>query len=401
MKHEGYDMRASGLKVLMISPYPLYEGRVVGGVEAVASALAPTLAAQEEVAQVSVVCFHPGAVPTPYRKVSDKLHIWYFRRHGWPVLTRSLLEVWQARRIAAAVAPTIVHGQGVNAQGDVATRISRYAVITVHGQEQMEARLERGILRGRIRAGLVDNMVAQILSRARVVIAISSYNARLLAGRVRGQLVSIPNPIAEEFFIEPSYESAGPRVLFAGVMVRRKNVEGLLRAFALARKHVADARLTIVGPAPDPVYAQEIRDLVQALQLGGAVDFVGHVENARLLQEMRACRAVALFSHEESSPTVLAQALAMGKPVVTSRVGGIADVVIDGESGFLVDSGDEQAFAERLVALLQSPERCRAIGQRGHAIARQYFEPVAVARRTLDAYQLALNPRATVGWEIA
>ena len=77
-----------------------------------------------------------------------------------------------------------------------------------------------------------------------------------------------------------------------------------------------------------------------ALGLSDSVDIIGLVDNDRLRREIAAARAVVLFSREETAPTIIAQAMAAGKPVVATRVGGVAEMVSDGETGFVVDSGD-------------------------------------------------------------
>jgi glycosyltransferase involved in cell wall biosynthesis len=393
----------TGLNVLLVGPYPQQQEKVSGGIEAVTSTLVPALAAQESIAQLSVLSFRRDQGRSFCKQVNDKLQIWFLGgQQRLTIPTRSFLEVWQARRIAARLRPDIVHGQGIGRRGDIAIQLARPAVVTVHGLVHLEAQLAaQATIIERIRVGMVESMVKRVLSRARVVISISDYDARALDGLIGGQRVSIPNPIAQEFFEESGDAPDAMRILFAGVMVRRKNVEGLLRAFAAARKRVPAARLVIVGPAPDAAYAREIRELVRSLQLGDAVEFVGHVENARLLHEIRICSAVALFSHEETSPTILAQAMAAGKPVVASRVGGISEMVIDRENGFLIDPGDERAFAERLATLLRSPELCRTMGRRGHEMARDRFDPFAVARQTVEAYHLArqrVPALAAAGW---
>jgi glycosyltransferase involved in cell wall biosynthesis len=354
------------------------------------------LAAQEQVAQVIMLCFHTGHTSLQRTCVNDKLHIWYVRgQKRFRLLTRTLWQTWLTGRIAATFQPDILHGQGIGSHGDIVTQLSRPSVVTVHGLVHLEAQLhQRGSLKRVIRNHLLDSRVKRVLRRATSVISISNYDAQALAGLVRGQHAIIPNPIGPAFFQAPHQESSQLSVLFAGVLVRRKNIEGLLRAFALARQAVPDARLTFVGPAPDPVYASRIHEQVRSSGLVDAVSFAGHVDNERLLQEIGACRVITLFSHEETSPTILAQAMAMRKPVVASRVGGVPEMILDGENGFLVSPGDERAFAEQLMILLTSPELCRTMGRRGYEIARQRFEPSAIARRTVDVYQRTIGGSA-------
>jgi glycosyltransferase involved in cell wall biosynthesis len=386
-----------GIQLLMIGPYPHEAGKVVGGIEAVVSALAPALAAQEQIARVTVLSFHHGETATRTERVSDKLDVRFLPgQRRLRLLSRSFMDVLQARRVIAELGVNVVHGHGIGRSGDTAIQLLPASVITVHGLVHREAQLAEGSLKARVRSRFVASAVRRVLRDARVVISISDYDARALEGLVRGRRVSIANPIAAPFFADAPPSDAS-HVLFAGVLGRRKNMEGLLNGFALVRRRVPGARLLVLGPAPDRQYAGEIRALVRRLGLDDAVEFAGHVENERLVRELHACGMVVLFSHEETAPTILAQAMAAGKPVVASRVGGIPEMVADGQSGFLVNPGDERALAERLVELIESPELRRRFGENGRVLARQRYEAAAVARQTVEAYQLALSPVHTLG----
>ena len=208
---------------------------------------------------------------------------------------------------------------------------------------------------------------------------------------IHGTPVSIANATGLEFFALAPSRPSEPRLLFAGVLTPRKNVGGLLNAFAQVRQAVPRARLIMVGPHPDPDYAQTVQDRVTSLALGDSVDIVGFVDNDRLRHEIATARAVVLFSREETAPTIIAQAMAAGKPVVASRVGGVPEMVNDGESGFVVESADETALAERMLTLLNDQDLSLRMGARGHELALRRFNPEAVARQTVEAYRIALN----------
>ncbi len=383
-------MTGSGLRLLIIGDYPLNEGLIIGGVQAVTSTLAHALAAHDEVQRVTVLSLHHGHISQPFRKIHDKLHILYIRRQpALTIFTRSVLDVWHTRRIAASISPQLVHGQGIGRSGYIATKLRIPAVVTVHGLVHLEARLTASpSLPARLRATLIDQMVRHVFQHAQLVISSSTYDAHSLAGLIQGQHTIIPNPIAPVFFMQPQNPSQEKQVVFAGLLHHRKNLEGLLRAFSRVHRHIADARLLIVGPDYDPQYTQALKLQAAALQLGDSVRFVGHVAMAELLQIMSACRVLALFSHEETLPTVIAQALALGKPVIASQVGGIAEMIVDGENGFLVDPGDEATFAERLITLLERPALCRSMGERGQQLAQQRFAPAVIAQCTIDAYRM-------------
>lgn len=381
-----------GLRILMIGTYPLEPGVVVGGVESAMSVLVPALAERDDVDSVTVLRFHHGEAPMAYRRESAKVEIHYLRgQYRWRMLTGGLLDLRKARELAATVRPDVVHGQGIGLNSDIAARCGPNCVVTVHGISYLEAFLYDGPgLRTALRARLLQHVARRVLQRAKVVISISNYDAGELDAVTRGTRVSIANATAADYFALAPPTPTPPRLLFAGGFVSLKNPLGLVNAFAQVRRSVPEARLALVGPQDDAAYAKTVRDRVTALGLDDCVDSLGFVDNVRMRQEIATARAIVLFSRQENAPTIIAQAMAAGKPVVASRVGGVPEMVQDGRSGFLVDSEDESALADRLATVLGDQQLSLRMGRHGHDIALSRFTPQAVAEMTVDAYRTAL-----------
>ncbi len=383
------------MKIVMIGAYPLQAGVINGGIESVTSTLVPALAARDDVESITVLRFHHGEALTDHRREGPKVDVYYLRgQNRWRTITGSVFDVRKARKIIARLEPDVVHGQEIGCFGDIATRCSPRAVVTVHGLPHVEVRLSaRTSLRDRLRIKPMETMVRRVLERAKVVISISQYDAKQLFGLIHGTQVSIANPTGEQFFALAPSGPSEPRLLFAGVLTPRKDALGLLNAFAEVQSSLPAARLVVVGPQPNEDYARTVRQRVAALGLEESVDFVGFVDNDRLRQEISAARGIVLFSREETAPTIIAQAMAAGKPVVATRVGGIPEMVGDGETGFLVESGDESTLASRMLTLLEDQELCLRMGRRAHEAARDRFAPDAVAERTVEAYRTAVERR--------
>jgi glycosyltransferase involved in cell wall biosynthesis len=385
-----------GLKVLMIGTYPLEPGVVHGGVESVTSTLVPALAKHDDIDSVTVLRFHQGDAPTAYRREGSNVQIHYARgQYRWRLITGSYLDVRKARKIVAALNPDVIHGQEIGLNSDIAARCSRNCVVTVHGIRYLETRLydESGV-RSTVRAKLVHNVARRVLRRARVVISISKYDADELAGLIRGARMSIANPTGTEFFALAPATPTAPRLLFAGALIPLKNPLGIVNAFARVRDSIPSARLALIGPQPDTAYASLIRDRIAALGLTDHVEIVGFVDNERMLREIADARAVVLFSLQENAPTIIAQAMAAGKPVVASRVGGVPEMVDDGVTGYVVESEDESELADRLRTVLDDQALCLRMGSRAHDEARARFTPEAVAEMTVAAYRTAMKGKA-------
>jgi glycosyltransferase involved in cell wall biosynthesis len=121
------------------------------------------------------------------------------------------------------------------------------------------------------------------------------------------------------------------------------------------------------------------------------VVFHGNKPVHELIEVMKNGSVSVLFSIYENLPVAIAEALMLGKPAVASRVGGLAEMVQDGLNGFLVESGDEDALANRLIGLLQDGALRRRMGLKARELAMQKWNPDAVAAETVKAYKLAIE----------
>lgn len=390
----------AGLRVLILGPYPADPTKIVGGVEAVNVALAAALSAHPDVEQVAVATFYRHGDHAPITQINRKLSVYALRVPFFTgtLFTRAWTCVQAVRPLVRIFQPDLVHAQGIGQSADVALQLGLPTVATVHGLIHVEERLAATSLLAKLKLPFFDLRTRRVLRETQVIISISDYDARSLEDMIGRQRISIANPISAEFFAACAPPPATPTILFAGVMRPRKNVLGLVNAFAQVRTRVPDARLVIAGPPLDEAYAAEVRARVGQLGLTSAVNFLGHVSNEALLQAIVDCNVLALFSVEETAPTIIAQALAVGRPVVASNVGGIPEMVTPGETGWLVAAGDETALAGRLADVLSDPQQARRMGEQGRRMARQRYEPAAVAGQTVRAYGAAISAaRQTTG----
>jgi glycosyltransferase involved in cell wall biosynthesis len=149
---------------------------------------------------------------------------------------------------------------------------------------------------------------------------------------------------------------------WVGRMTAVKRGEDVLEGFKLLRDRGVDATLCLVGDGPDRAQLER-----KAHDLGVVRDtlFLGYQEDVAPLYA--AFDALVLPSGNEGTPVSVIEALAAGRPVVATRVGGVPDVVRDGEDGFLVDAGATDELAERLSRLAADPALRERLGAAGRA----------------------------------
>jgi glycosyltransferase involved in cell wall biosynthesis len=176
-----------------------------------------------------------------------------------------------------------------------------------------------------------------------------------------------------------------PVIGTVGNLTRKKDHETLLRAVALVAENVPEMRLVLVGSGP---LDADVRRLVAALGLADAVVLTGSRDDVPEL--LPAFDVFALSSRFEGLPIALLEAMATGLACVATTVGGIPEVVTDGDDGVLVPPADPDRLAAALVALLRDPGRRAELGCRARARAEQ-FSIASAVRRIERVYDEALG----------
>lgn len=171
-------------------------------------------------------------------------------------------------------------------------------------------------------------------------------------------------------------------VLAVARLVRGKGLDVLLEALALLEAGGVRAEALLVGDGPE---RERLERRSRELGLGGRVRFAGAVGQDRLRELYAAASVFCLPSFSEGVPVVLMEAMAMGVPVVASRITGVPELVAEGESGLLVAPGraDQLADALREVLCADEDER-RAMGAAGRRRVREDFDLDRGAGRLLE-----------------
>ena len=188
--------------------------------------------------------------------------------------------------------------------------------------------------------------------------------------------------VLQRYGVEP----ARPTVVFVGRITRQKGLPVLLRA---ASALDPGAQLVICAGQPDtPELAAEVTALVEHLQetRSGVIWLSGMLAKREVIQLLSHATAFACPSLYEPLGIVNLEAMACGTAVVASRVGGIPEVVDDGETGLLVPPDDPAALADGLNTLLRDPDRATWMGQRGRKRAIAEFGWPAIAAQTASLY---------------
>lgn len=339
-------------------------------------------------------------------------------RHG-SVLDRTLRYPAFAARLGAAVAEAVragrvdlVDAQGLTAWGYARERtrgagLRPPLVMNPQGMEEHKARGLKRLALTRLRR--LSREAAREADRVVATDEATRAEVPALLGVDPARVVVLPNGIDPEAIAAatprqapeaaeaalPSLAGASPVLLSVGRLEAYKGFDatlGALRRLAAAGRLPERWLWVVVGEGPGR----------QALE-GGLGDLTRHVVLAGHVGEstLHALYARAdLFVHAtryEGSSLVTLEAMAHALPVVATRAGGIPDKVVDGETGRLVEVGDEVGLAEALAEALADPARRRAWGERGRERALALFAWPALAGRVVALYEELLAEAASDG----
>ena len=176
-------------------------------------------------------------------------------------------------------------------------------------------------------------------------------------------------------------------IVYAGLLIPRKGVHHLLNAFAQLEH--PRARLYLVGGAENATYAEQLRRQAAELGIGDRVKFAGEVSPGELARCFAGARAMVLPSLSEGLGRVVVEAMLLGTPVIGSRVGGIPDMITDGENGYLVEAGNEAELTAALRRLYD--DDIAAMGERARAFAEEFYSPEKYVEGYRKLFELALG----------
>ena len=171
--------------------------------------------------------------------------------------------------------------------------------------------------------------------------------------------------------------------LYLGRLSRDKGVVDLARAFAALAKRHASAHLLVVGPDEEGLMQR-----VEALRAGCRERFHRFDFTDRPEECMAAADVFCLPSYREGFGQVAVEASAAELPVIASRIYGVTDAVVEGETGLLHAPGDVEALTERMRTLIEHPEMRRSLGSAGRARVVRAFSAERVTRALLDYYSV-------------
>jgi glycosyltransferase involved in cell wall biosynthesis len=264
-------------------------------------------------------------------------------------------------------------------------------VATVHGSDLALIR----------KSAILTRICSFIIRHSDAVTVNSSYTRQLLVSLVPGsekKIQIIPMGVdPQKFIIEAGScsvkKNATDRVILnVGRLIDWKGTQYLIDAMPEVLLHIPDARLIIIGTGPEE---ESLRQRARELQLDDHITFLGAVSNKILIEHYHCADVFILPSIQKSGNTeglgvVLLEAMASGCPVIGSNVGGIPDIITDGENGFLVPERDSERLAEQIIRLLQDGDLRGMFRKNGYIKIHTSFSWDLISNQFASVYHQSL-----------
>jgi glycosyltransferase involved in cell wall biosynthesis len=212
------------------------------------------------------------------------------------------------------------------------------------------------------------NWFRRVLGRADALVAPSEYNARAAAS-CGFQAQVIPNVIDLSLYPYRVRRELRPRLFWMRTFHRLYNPELALRVVARLRSAVPDVTLVMAGQ--DKGLGGKIRERAQKLDLQDAVRFAGFLDMAGKTREANAADIFLNTNRVDNMPVSVVEACAMGLPVVATAVGGVPDLLVDGDTGLLVPTEDLDAMVGAIHRLLNEPDLAERLSRNARRLAER------------------------------
>jgi glycosyltransferase involved in cell wall biosynthesis len=219
------------------------------------------------------------------------------------------------------------------------------------------------------------------------------YDIALLHAKV------IPNPVAE-VRIEKQWRynpNNAPSILVVGRFDLHKGGDLALEAFRLIALKNKDIELLFVGPdhgvnikGESVKFNEYIKRFIPEESVKKRIQFLGHCDHARISELRQNSLVTIVCSRYENFPLTLLEALSTGCPTVATAVGGMKEIIVNGHNGLLANPESAQSIAEKVLALIDHPEKMQFLSKNAIADCKKRFSPKVVATQTVDYYRSVL-----------
>ncbi len=372
------------MRLALVGEYPLDPKEIKNGPQAVFAYLLEGLKTFQDLELHVVVAHKILDEPNIFKR--DGVKFYYLPYPRFPAELSFFMLRPKIHKVLHEIKPELVHGQSGHRYGAICLGAGYPTVLTPHNVHGTEVEFTANkISRFRTRIHFAVSR-RYFIRNVQHIVSISQHIRGSYEPFVQAKFYDIDNPISDTFFkLNPNYEVPN-QILFVGKLGTRKRPDLAIEALALAVKEVPELCLHFAGAPVERDLFDRLQNLVTEHKLENNVKFLGHLNEAQILEAYQNMSIFLLTSDLETSPMVVQQALAAGKPVVATDAGGTRYLIEQGRNGFVVERNHPAKLAKHLVQLAKDDKLRRQFGTIAIEEAKTRFKNDVVAAKIRDMY---------------
>lgn len=385
-------------RILQVGAFPENPSIIKGGVESSVYGLTMELGRRDNV-RVKVLNFPKKEIAKDYKQTIGNAEVAYFS-NAFRFQALSFLCLYKLIREIRRFKPDVCHVHGtyfdvlillayLKLKG-IRTLVTVHGILTVEQQDEFRRRKNFKTLFQLVYYATVEML---ILNACKEVIVNTAYVSNWITSRryvlAMPQIHIIPQGI-DEVFAGIADDWQKEQVVSVGSISRRKGYEYSITAVRALTQKFPGLKYFIAGMLYDQDYYKELKALVVTLGLEQQVFMLPDLPKEQVLELIGGAYVFVLHSQEESQGIAFCEAMAAGKPVVATNVGGIPDVVKHRRNGLLSAYGDVEKFSENIDIILSSDIIRREMGEVNRSDAQEYLWS-EIARKVLGVYKVAAD----------
>lgn len=379
------------MKVLFIGRVPLDLKSVRGGIESANLNLLEGFISLPNIS-VEMIVFNKDINKVIKRNLSKDIKITYYPIKFKKIELLNILfsEKNIIKRKYMSFKPNIIHYQGSGPHLLSVIGINRkITIVTMHGLLVKELLYQYGIyMKFRVMTRAMFDTI--LLKFFKNFIFISKYNKNEIVKSKNVKYSIIPNTVSSTFINSFSIKS-NKKLLFVGAISKLKNLTLLFDAMYELKTIGIVYYLTIIGDFKSTYYKSYLYEYIKGLQIENQIVFQGWIDQLRLIEYYDDASIVILPSRQENLPVCLIEAMARGKTVIASDVGGVSELIDDKITGFLFQDNNKEELTNILSVLHNNSELINDIGEKAHYKIKNEFNTAIIARRTKQFYERIAN----------
>lgn len=236
--------------------------------------------------------------------------------------------------------------------------------------------------------GFNRKIISRVLNSVNLILALSERRANDVMEKTENRNIKmIFNPVNTSIFTSHSYKSKigkkPKKVLFMGKLCERKGIYDLLETVPLVVKKFPNVKFMLCGDGE----IANCRQICEQIGITPYVEILGWTTGNDKVRVLRNAYIFVLPSYDEGLPVAILEAMSTGLPIISTRVGGIPDIIRDGVNGFLLEPGDIPGIADRIIKLLNEENLKQKIGKNNFIQARECFDVNVVGKQLSQIYR--------------